>query len=867
MNNWFKRNSTHLIVAVVFIAICFAYFTPAFQGKTLGQVDVLGAQSTQKEINDYRAKDTTILWTNQIFGGMPTYQIWAPYPNNIASNVFKVLIAAFPNPIYVVLLLLFGTYFLFIVLKLNPWLAAAGAIAFTFSSYNIILLVAGHSNQINAIAFFAPIIASIILTLRGRYLFGGSLLALFLALELKANHIQMTYYLLISLCILLVIELYHAVKAKTTASFLKTLGVIAAATLLAVLVNASLLWSTLEYSNYSYRGKSNLTQHSKEPSNGLDKDYAYQWSQGVSECFTFLVPNAYGGASGPSEGLDQNSAMAKVFIDKQVPPDQAVNYAQQMSQFPGLAMYWGNKPSTAGPFYFGAVICFLFLFGLLIVKNRLKWWLLATVLLTMLLSFGSNWPYLSDFFFNYVPLYNKFRAVESIIAVASICFPILAFLAVEEIITSTDKKFIFDKLKLAFYITGGLVLVLIAVPTIFLSFRSGDYQTGITDLTKALRGDSATATSVANAAISDRTDLERSDAIRSLIFIVLAFGLIWAFIKQKINVTIFSLVLFALVVVDMWQVDKRYLKDSSFQDKQESDQLVKPREVDQFISRDKDPDFRVFDYSDLQGMEQDTYNPFFHKSISGYSAARLKRYNELMDNQLMLNPPNHDVLDMLNTKYIITQDTGRNYRMVANETACGHAWFVKSVKFVKNSDQEMQAISTFAPKDEAIVDQSFKNVMDTKAPFGADPNATIKLVSYNPDHLVYQTGSTTLELAVFSEIYYEKGWKMLIDGKESPYFRADYLLRAAQIPLGNHKVEFIFHPASYYTGEGISMAGSILLVLALGGAVYTETKRKKSEVAAKPEPEPIQEPKAKPAAEHKQVAAKGSAAPVKKGKK
>src|SRR6185437_13381210 len=305
------------------------------------------------------------------------------------------------------------------------------------------------------------------------------------------------------------------------------------------------------------------------------------------------------------------------------------------------------------------------------------------------------------------------------------------------------------------------------------------------------------------------------------------------------------LVLFALVLFDMWQVDKRYLKEANFQEKQAADQQIKPREVDDFISKDHDPDFRVFDYSDYGNLRQDNFNPFFHKSISGYSAARLKIYDELVENQLSQNPPNHDVLDMLNTKYIITQDTAHNLRMINNQTACGHAWFVKSVKFVKDADEEMKAISAFAPKDEAIVDQRYKKFIDTKQPVGGDPNATIRLISYNPDHLVYQMGSTSSQIAVFSEIYYEKGWKMLIDGVEAPYFRADYVLRAAQLPIGNHKVEFIFHPASYYTGEKISLAGSILLILALGGAVYTET-RKKEKAAVTPEPEP---------------------APVKKGKK
>ncbi|MFI5138435.1 MAG: YfhO family protein [Sphingobacteriales bacterium] len=826
MNNWFKRNGIHFLIAAIFLMICFIYFLPAFQGKALGQGDVLGAQSTQKEVNDYRAKDTTILWTNQIYGGMPTFQIWAPYPNNITTWVVKGLTETFPNPLYIVFLLLFGAYFLFSVLKLNPWIAAAGAVAFTFSSYNIILLAAGHTNQIFAIAFFAPILASIILILRGKYWLGSSLLVFFLAMEIRANHIQMTYYLLIAILILIGIELYNAFKNKTTAAFLRSLVFIACAIIIAMAVNASLLWSTYSYGKDTIRGQSNLTQNTKAPSNGLPKDYAYEYSQTVAENLTFLVPNAYGGDTGLGSIDFQNSELLKALQGAQINQQQFQVLSQQLSS------YWGDKTLTSGPHYFGAVICFLFIFGLFIVKNRLKWWLLATVVLTMLLSIGSSFPYVSDLFFSYFPLYNKFRSIESILAVTGLFVPILALLAIGELSTGTNKAELFKKLKIAFYITGGLALVLLAVPEVFLSFKQSKEAAFLGPLTQFLNGNSQAAGNIMRALQTDRENIERWDAFRSLIFIVITFGLLWAFIKQKVSTTVLSVGLFVLILADLWQVDKRYLNDAVFQDKQDTAQVIKPREVDEFIMRDTDPDFRVFDLT--AGIKQDTYNPFFHKSISGYSAARLKRYDELIDNQLTTNPANHDVLDMLNTKYFINQDTGRNYKMIANQTACGHAWFVKSVKFVKNADEEMKAISAFAPKDEAIVDKQYKKTIDEKLQTAGDPNATIKLTNYNPDHLTYQTGSTTAQIAVFSEIYYNNGWKMLIDGVEAPYFRADYVLRAAQIPLGNHKVEFIFHPASYYTGEKISIAGSIILVLALAGAVYSETRRKKAvAVAAK----------------------------------
>ncbi|TSJ40246.1 YfhO family protein [Mucilaginibacter corticis] len=827
MSNWFKRNGIHFAIAGIFLVICFLYFTPAFQGKVLGQADVTGAQSTTTEIDAYKAKDTTILWTNQIFGGMPAYQLWAPYKANITTHVVHAMKVIFPNPIDTVLLLLLGTYFLFIVLKLNPWLAAAGAIAFTFSSYNIILLVAGHANQASAIAYFAPILASIILTLRGKHILGGSLTALFLAMEIRANHVQMTYYLMLAILILAGIELYHAIKAKTTGTYLKSLAYLGGALIIALMVNASILWSTYDYGKDTIRGQSNLTQHTKEPSTGLDKDYAYQWSQSVTECFTFLVPNAYGGATS-GDALDQNSATAKVFIAKGLPEDQAVKYANQIGGFPGMGTYWGTKPSTSGPFYFGAVVCFLFMLGLIVVKSRIKWWLLATVVLTMLLSFGGNMPFVSDLFFHYFPLYNKFRTVESVLAVASLCFPILAFLAIKEVMDAPDTKEITKKVLLAFYITGGLLVVLIVLPEVLLSFRSVDQASGTAALAQALQNDTATAANISSAIVKDRIDLERADAIRSLIFVAIAFGILFAFVKHKINTTILSLGFLALVLVDMWQIDKRYLKDENFADKQESN-APQPREVDQFIQRDKDPDFKVFDMTVSQTY--DLINPFFHKSFSGYSAARLKRYQELLDSHFSKSI-NHDVLDMMNVKYIISQDPKtQNVNLQNNQTACGHAWFVQHVKFAQNADEEMQAISSFSPKEDAIVDQRYKSLIDQKSTY-LDTTATIKLVNYNPDHMTYQTSSTTSQIAVFSEVYYDKGWKMFIDGQETPYFRADYILRAAQLPIGNHKIEFIFHPVTYYAGEDISLAGSVLLVLALGFAGYAENKKKPADKKA-----------------------------------
>jgi len=812
MKNWLKRNSAHLTVIVLFFAICFIYFNPAFFGKSLGQNDVTRAQSTQTEINDFKKKGETILWTNQIHGGMPTFQIWAPYPNNITTWIVNGINYTFPKPTGIVLLLLMGTYLLFAVLKLNPWLAATGAIAFTFSSYNIILIAAGHANQVFAIAFFAPVIAGIILIFRREYILGTALTALFIALEIRANHIQMTYYLFIAILILVGVECYHAIRTKETKLFFKSIAYAAVATLLAITVNASSLWSTYEYGEETIRGRSNLTQQSAKTSTGLSREYAYQWSQGVKECITFLIPNAFGGSS--RGHANEESEVTKTLIGMGAEKDQAVNLAGSLS------LYWGDKPFTEGSFYFGAVICFLFTLGLLIVKSRIKWWLVAVIVLFMFLSFGKNWPYVSDLFFHYFPLYNKFRAVESILAVAALCFTMLALLTINEVINHTNKTWLLAKSKIALYITGGLCFVIAVVPDLLLSFKTSDHQDFIAQLSQALKIDNVTAHSIGNALAADRKAAAQSDAIRSCFFILFGFALLWAFLKNKVGQRGLSIGLLMLVLVDMWSVDKRYLSFDSFVTQQD----VSPpqlREVDRLILADKDPNYKVIDIS--QGILSDATTPYFHKSIGGYSAVRLKRFEELVEVQFH-DSLNENILGMLNTKYIIIRDEKTpSLTAVLNPSACGHAWFVNSVKYVQNPDQEMEAVKHLSPKTEAIVHQEFKEHINQV--INRQTNSNIKLVSYSPDHLIYESVSASENIAVFSEIYYKKGWKMFIDGIEKPYFRANYVLRAAQIPAGNHKIEFKFHPNSYYTGEKISLAGSFLLVFLLAGVAFKEIKK------------------------------------------
>ena len=534
MNNWFKKNGIHLAIAAFFVVLCFVYFTPAFQGKVLMQGDVQRAAATQSEIMKYKEIDgKSPLWTNSMFGGMPTYQIWLKYPSNITTHVITFLKVTFPNPVDTVLLYLFGAYFLLIVLGLSPWLAAAGAIAFGFSSYNLIFLEAGHSNQAMAIAFFPAILGGIILTLRGKYILGAALTAFFIAMEIRSNHIQMTYYLFIALLILVGIEAYHAFKDKTLPVFGKAMAYLSLAVVIGVAVNAGTLWTTYEYGELSTRGKSNITTDAQQPSNGLEKDYAFQWSQGVGETLTLLIPNAYGGASEPI--LDEKSAVAKALMAKGADAQQATGFAQQMP------VYWGPKPFTSGPWYFGAFVLFLFVFGLFTVKGKLKWWLLSATVLSILLAFGKNFSLLSDLFFNYFPLYNKFRSVEFNLVIASLCVPILACLAVFEATKPTaDQKLVIKNLKLSAYIVLGVLVALLALPTLLFSFKGENHNDFINQLNQIANGDSSFSASVAQALVDDRISLFRADALRSLIYIVAGIAILWALIYKKITQPSFS---------------------------------------------------------------------------------------------------------------------------------------------------------------------------------------------------------------------------------------------------------------------------------------------------------------------------------------
>ena len=806
--SFFKRNQTVFLAIIVFFAISYLYFSPILEGKVIKQSDVENLKGGFTEIRHY--KETTgnyALWSNSMFCGMPTYLMWLGYPSNIAGKLMDWYNLILPNPINTIFLYLVGFFILLRTLKMNVWLSVMGAVAFTFSSYNFAIIAAGHTNKAIVIGLFAPTIAGIIMAYRNELLKGATVTALALALQIKANHYQMSYYLAMAIGIYVIVQFIYAIKDKTIANFFKSSAVLAGAAALAIAVNITPLLLTEEYAKESIRGKSELTLDPKASKDGLSEEYAFEYSYGVGESFTLLIPNFNGGAS--AGALSKNSETYKFLKDRNVP-----NAPQIIKQLP---LYWGDQAFTAGPVYFGALVLFLFILGFFIVQRKEKWWILATVVLTLALSWGKNFLFLSDFFFNHFPYYNKFRAVSSILTVTSLLVPLMAAFAVEEIInTKENSKVLLKKVRNAFFVVGGLALLFAVMPGLAGSFINETRD-------KASFGESYE--QLISAISADRESLLRMDALRSFAFILIGAGLLYAFISKKIKSNYLLIGLALTITIDMWAVDKRYLNNDNFGKKVKNlDTEVPPNAVDLEILKDPAMYYRVYNL---------TVNPFtdgntsrYHKSIGGYHAAKLKRYQELIENQI--SKGNMNVLSMLNTKYFITAPQGSNQAIPQiNQMACGNAWFINDIKYVANADSEMLALTNFNPKQTVFIDQRFKErvgAMNLKK----DSTANIALTYYSPDTLNYTSNAAAESFAVFSEIYYEKGWNAYVDGQKTDHFRVNYVLRGMKIPAGKHEVSFRFEPANYFLGEKIAGISSILLLLLVAGNLFMAYKKNKA---------------------------------------
>ncbi|MDO9512165.1 MAG: YfhO family protein [Bacteroidales bacterium] len=801
----FGKIAPYIAALAVFLLITVFYFSPLLEGKSLRQGDITHFKGMAKEIQDYREETgNEALWTGSMFSGMPAFQISVVYHANLMRWVDKVFRLGLPRPADYVFLYFAGFFILLLVLGLNPWLAAAGAFAFGLSSYFFIILEAGHNSKAHAIAYMAPVVAGIILTYRGKLLLGGIITALFLSLQMFANHLQITYYLAIIIAFIAAAQCADAIKEKALPYFFKASGILVLSAFLAILPNITNLWSTWEYGKETIRGKSELTIDKHIETSGLDKEYATQWSYGVGESWSLLIPNAKGGGTAALG----NSPDAL----KDVNPNLREIVSQQNH-------YWGDQPGTSGPVYAGAIIMFLFIAAMFYVKSSLKWALFGATILSIMLAWGKNFMPLTDFFMDFIPGYNKFRAVSMTLVIAEFCIPFLAFLGLKEIMQNPPSA----KKMIGFYValglTAGVSFLFYITPTTFFNFITASEVQWLADL-QTKGNDVAQLNAFKEGLSTARISIFKMDAIRSFLYIAIASTLLWSFLRFGFNKYFVVGGLAILIVADMYTVNRRYVNEDSFERSSLVKNPFKPSNADILIMKDIDPNYRVFNTT--VSTFNDASTSYFHKSIGGYHGAKLERYQELIEYQITKN--NMQVLNMLNTKYFILKGPEKQPAAQVNMQALGNAWFVESYKLVDNADQEMQAMDSFKPAEVAIIDKRFAENLNGFEPV-IDSSAQIALVKYQPNELVYQSITTHPQLAVFSEIFYDKGWEAFIDGKPVPHFRANYVLRAMVIPEGTHKIEFKFRPNSYYTGEKISLAGSLLLLFLLVGIVLSEVRK------------------------------------------
>lgn len=810
----FKKFLPHIVAIVFFAVLAGIYASPALKGKVIQQHDIQMAQAAAHESVEFRkTTGETTWWTNSMFGGMPTYMISAQYPNSITTKIGQYANNALPSPINMIFLEMLGMYIFLIILGLNNWLSVLGAIGYALGTFNMVIIPAGHNSKVLALAFAPLVLAGTVLVMRGKYWIGAALTALFMGLELYANHVQITYYLFLSWGILIVAEAIEKIKAGQVKQLVISLAILAGSLSIGAANHAMRLWSNLEYSKETIRGKSELKSNTQS-NGGLDKDYAFDWSYGIGETGTLLIPNFRGGASGGSLGGNKSETY-KVLIDNGQPEDVALGFSERS------VAYWGDQSFVGGPAYAGAVICFLFLLGCFVVRGSLKYWLIGTTVLYIVLSWGKNF-FFNDLMFDYFPMFNKFRAVTMILCLVQLSLVTMAVLAVKRIV---EEKLTFEQIKqdllISFGLTAGFSLILGLLPDLFFNFRSPN------DATFQLSGNQSFDTQILNAIVKDRASLLRADAFRTFIYITITAAAIWAFAKGKIKESVLYPVLILLVTLDLFTVDKRYFNNDSFIDKAAVEENTAPSPIDAEIMKDKGI-YKVIDLS--TNFVGDAKMSYYHQSLGGYHGAKLRRYQELVEHHLSKNPLNLQVLNMLNAKYVVVPGAQGTPAVQLNPEACGNAWFVQEIKMVPTADEEINALTNFNPKKTAVVDERFKPELGNLSVIKADSvNNNITLTNYKPNHLTYSSNASSEQLAVFSEIFYRgnQDWKAYIDGQYKPHLRADYVLRALVVPAGKHTIEFKFEPEVVAKGSKIDFIASFLLVGLLGLAIFFEVKKKK----------------------------------------
>ena len=830
----YKKFLPDVVVILVFAIISFAYFlVPVTQGKILFQHDASAGVGSAQEFTEYQNRTgETTRWTNSIFGGMPTYQMSPSYQSTDGlSQVMNAYHLWLPDNVWFLFAYLLGFYILLRAFDFRQTLAALGSIMWAFSSYFLIIIAAGHLWKVMALAYLPPMIAGIVLAYRGRYLSGFIVTALFTAFEIKANHVQMTYYYLFIILFMVIAYLVKAVREKQLTGFMKSTGVVAAAAVIGIAINLSSLYHTWQYQKESMRGKSELVKKdaANQTSSGLDRDYITQWSYGIDETLTLLVPDAKGGATVP---LSKNAtAMSKA-------DPQIQSMIPQL--YDAIPQYFGTQPGTSGPVYVGAFVLFLFILGLFIVRGSMKWALLAATVLSVLLAWGHNFMGFTNFFLDYIPMYAKFRTVASILVIAEFTIPLLAALALKKIVDEPEvltkqMKFVYISLAL----TAGVALLIALFPGMMEPFVSDQERQMITGI-QGMDGNTAN-TILANIAAM-REAMVSADAWRSVIVILIGFALLFLYKMKKLRADYMVICMAVLCLVDMWQVDKRYLNDEMFVPKSERDMPHQATSTDLTIMKDKSLDYRVLNLASNTFNENET--SFFHKSIGGYHPAKLRRYQEMIDAYIAPemqaamqaiaakngNMQEVDgakvfpVLNMLNTKYFILPLQGGATMPLQNIYAQGNGWFVDKINYVADANAEYAGVGKIDVRHEAVADKKFESVLGQAQ--SNDSTAIVKLVKYEPNNLQYTIESKKGGVVVFAEIYYP-GWTATIDGQPAELGRVNYILRALNVKAGKHTVVLDFHPTSISTTETIAYIAIVILLLAIIGAGYMRFKNRK----------------------------------------
>lgn len=835
--SFFKKNAPYIWIVVGFILIAFIYCLPQFQGKKINMHDGISWESSIQEAKMY--EDSTgvkPLWSNAMFGGMPTYTTYMTGVKNYVIDIQNAVSKVIPFPAFLFFFAMLGFFVLTCSLKIDKWVGAIGAVAYAFATYNLGLIASGHVTKMFSIADMPGVLAGFIMIYNGRRLSGAAIMALFFTLMVSVSHFQMVYYTVIMLFIAGIGIAINEIKSGRINNLLIGTAIAVLVGVLSLGPSLPTILTTREYTEYTMRGGGSELKQLKgsetKKAGGLDVEYAYRWSNDIGETFCLMIPQLYGGGGGQNIGTD--SKLFETLTQAGVPEASAEQFVEN------APTYWGSQPFLAGPVYFGAIICFLFVLGMMVIRSPHKWWILATCIIAILMSWGRNLPSLNNFLFDHLPMYNKFRVPSMILVVPQLLFPMVAVWALNDVFTKKIAgEELWKKLKVAAIATAGLCVLLAIGGQAIFDFKASGLNQGDLQLAQQFSGNGgneAIANKILSALSEDRASMAMNSGLLSAFFILAAAGILYAFNTNKLNSKMAIGALALLVALDLLPTARKYLNDNNYIDTEEYQAQFNPRQVDLEIQKDKDPYYRVLDLS--RNTYNDAMQSYHHKTIGGYSAVKMESYQDLIDVH-MSGPFNSEVLNMLNTKYIIFNG-GPNGQPAyqPNPGANGNAWFVNEVKYVNNADEEMKSMNAAGLGDTtqmpnawkanqtAIIRNTFAAKINNAKSFVKDSAASVKLDKYGLNEISFVSNNSHEGLAVFSDIYYDKGWKAYVDGKETPIVKANYVLRAILLPAGNHKIEFKFHPETYYSTNNYAMISSILLYALFGAALFMAFRKK-----------------------------------------